>query len=96
MVSNYSKSNSFVELYLINFWIIVIKYFSGQPWKDSRKSNCVINMGDFTSVDDTFENILQVSNKNNRMFKTYSLNKFEDKFYMNLITFTRQLRIKRL
>lgn len=44
-------------------------------------------MGDFTSVDDTFENILQVSNKNNKMFKIYSLNKFENKFYIESYNF---------
>lgn len=32
-------------------------------------------MGDFTSVDDTFENILQVSKKNNKCLK-YNLNQF--------------------
>jgi len=49
----------------------LLKHFmySGQ-WKDSKKSSCVINMGDFVSVNDTFENILQVSNKNNRIYKT--------------------------
>lgn len=35
-----------------------------ESWKDlTQSSNCIINMSDLTPIDDTFENIVQVSNK---------------------------------
>ncbi|XP_011645159.1 patatin-like phospholipase domain-containing protein 3 isoform X1 [Pogonomyrmex barbatus] len=43
----------------------------GQPWGDSKKSSCVINMGDFTSVDDTFENILQATSDQEAVIAYY-------------------------
>ncbi|KAL0103302.1 hypothetical protein PUN28_017528 [Cardiocondyla obscurior] len=42
-----------------------------QTWKDSRKSSCVINMGDFKSVDDTFENILQATSDQEAVISYY-------------------------
>lgn len=36
--------------------------FFRQPWEDNgNTSNCVINMSNLSTVDDTFENILQVN-----------------------------------
>lgn len=43
----------------------------GQSWKDSRKSSCVINMNDFTPVDDTFENILQATSDQEAVIAYY-------------------------
>ncbi|XP_024883634.1 patatin-like phospholipase domain-containing protein 3 isoform X3 [Temnothorax curvispinosus] len=42
-----------------------------EKWKDSRKSSCVINMGDCTSVDDTFENILQATSDQEAVIAYY-------------------------
>ncbi|XP_011175413.2 1-acylglycerol-3-phosphate O-acyltransferase Pnpla3 isoform X3 [Solenopsis invicta] len=43
----------------------------GQSWKDSRQSSCVINMSDFTSVNDTFENILQATSDQEAVIAYY-------------------------
>ncbi|XP_071558415.1 1-acylglycerol-3-phosphate O-acyltransferase Pnpla3 isoform X1 [Temnothorax nylanderi] len=41
-----------------------------EKWKDTRKSSCVINMGDCTSVD-TFENILQATSDQEAVMAYY-------------------------
>ncbi|XP_011873847.1 PREDICTED: patatin-like phospholipase domain-containing protein 3 isoform X2 [Vollenhovia emeryi] len=43
----------------------------GQSWNNSRKSSCIINMGEFTSVDDTFENILQATSDQEAVIAYY-------------------------
>ncbi|XP_046748068.1 1-acylglycerol-3-phosphate O-acyltransferase Pnpla3 isoform X1 [Diprion similis] len=41
---------------------LMLHYDERQPWKDyKRQSNCVVNIADSTTFDDTFENILQVT-----------------------------------
>ncbi|KAG5310966.1 PLPL2 protein, partial [Acromyrmex insinuator] len=50
---------------------LTLKYNECGQWKDSRKSSCVINMGDFASVDDTFENILQVTSDQEAVIAYY-------------------------
>ncbi|XP_032671654.1 1-acylglycerol-3-phosphate O-acyltransferase Pnpla3 isoform X2 [Odontomachus brunneus] len=42
---------------------LTLQYNDRQSWNESRKSNCVINMGDLTTVDDTFESILQATDQ---------------------------------
>ncbi|XP_012230679.1 1-acylglycerol-3-phosphate O-acyltransferase Pnpla3 isoform X1 [Linepithema humile] len=44
--------------------------YDTQSWLDSR-SNCVINMDDLTSVDDTFDNILQVTSEQEAIIAYY-------------------------
>ncbi|KAK1121839.1 hypothetical protein K0M31_010150 [Melipona bicolor] len=42
---------------------LTLQYNKLQPWKEhSKTSNCVINMSNLSTVDDTFENILQTLN----------------------------------
>ncbi|XP_011694955.1 PREDICTED: patatin-like phospholipase domain-containing protein 3 isoform X2 [Wasmannia auropunctata] len=50
---------------------LTLQYNECGQWKDSRKSNCVINMGDFASVDDTFENILQATSDQEAVMAYY-------------------------
>ncbi|KAG5313569.1 PLPL2 protein, partial [Pseudoatta argentina] len=50
---------------------LTLQYNECGQWKDSRKSNCVINMGDFASVDDTFENILQATSDQEAVIAYY-------------------------
>ncbi|XP_018361043.1 PREDICTED: patatin-like phospholipase domain-containing protein 3 isoform X2 [Trachymyrmex cornetzi] len=50
---------------------LTLQYNECGQWKDSRKSSCVINMGDFASVDDTFENILQATSDQEAVIAYY-------------------------
>ncbi|XP_018339221.1 PREDICTED: patatin-like phospholipase domain-containing protein 3 isoform X2 [Trachymyrmex septentrionalis] len=50
---------------------LTLQYNECGQWKDSRKSSCVINMGDFASVDDTFENILQTTSDQEAVIAYY-------------------------
>lgn len=51
---------------------LTLQYNELQPWKDhSNKSNCVINMSDLSTVDDTFENILQVTSEQEAVMAYY-------------------------
>lgn len=51
---------------------LTLQYNELQPWKElSNKSNCVINMSDLTNVDDTFENILQVTSDQEAVMAYY-------------------------
>jgi len=58
---------AYYNMYIINIYIIYRHYLHylfiiyRQSWTDSRRSSCVINIGDLASGDDTFESILQVS-----------------------------------
>ncbi|XP_020278983.1 patatin-like phospholipase domain-containing protein 2 isoform X2 [Pseudomyrmex gracilis] len=42
-----------------------------QSWMNSRQSSCVINMGDFSTVDDTFESILQATSDQEAVISYY-------------------------
>ncbi|XP_012146690.1 brummer isoform X3 [Megachile rotundata] len=51
---------------------LTLQYNELQPWKDhNNKSNCVINMSDLSTVDDTFENILQVTSEQEAVMAYY-------------------------
>ncbi|XP_015431999.1 PREDICTED: LOW QUALITY PROTEIN: patatin-like phospholipase domain-containing protein 2 [Dufourea novaeangliae] len=51
---------------------LTLQYNEMQPWNDhSNKSKCVINMSDLTTVDDTFENILQVTSDQEAVMAYY-------------------------
>ncbi|XP_012056159.1 PREDICTED: patatin-like phospholipase domain-containing protein 3 [Atta cephalotes] len=50
---------------------LTLQYNECEQWKDSRKSSCVINMSDFASVDDTFENILQATSDQEAVIAYY-------------------------
>ncbi|XP_014478777.1 PREDICTED: patatin-like phospholipase domain-containing protein 3 isoform X2 [Dinoponera quadriceps] len=50
---------------------LTLQYNDRQSWNESRKSSCVINMGDFTTVDDTFESILQATSDQEAVIAYY-------------------------
>ncbi|XP_076178964.1 brummer isoform X1 [Ptiloglossa arizonensis] len=51
---------------------LTLQYNEVQPWTDhSNKSKCVINMSDLSTVDDTFENILQVTSDQEAVMAYY-------------------------
>lgn len=51
---------------------LTLQYNELQPWKDrSSRSNCVINMSDLSNVDDTFDNILQVTSEQEAVMAYY-------------------------
>ncbi|XP_003490377.1 1-acylglycerol-3-phosphate O-acyltransferase Pnpla3 isoform X2 [Bombus impatiens] len=51
---------------------LTLQYNELQPWEDnSNTSNCVINMSNLSTVDDTFENILQVTSEQEAVMAYY-------------------------
>ncbi|XP_011136998.1 patatin-like phospholipase domain-containing protein 3 isoform X2 [Harpegnathos saltator] len=50
---------------------LTLQYNDHQTWNESRKSSCVINMGDLTTVDDTFESILQATSDQEAVIAYY-------------------------
>ncbi|XP_043256181.1 patatin-like phospholipase domain-containing protein 2 isoform X1 [Colletes gigas] len=50
---------------------LTLQYDEIQPWTDHNKSKCVINMSDLSTVDDTFENILQVTSDQEAVMAYY-------------------------
>ncbi|KAK9296971.1 hypothetical protein QLX08_009162 [Tetragonisca angustula] len=52
---------------------LTLQYNKLQPWKEhsSNTSNCVINMSNLSTVDDTFENILQVTSDQEAVMAYY-------------------------
>ncbi|KOC66173.1 Patatin-like phospholipase domain-containing protein 2, partial [Habropoda laboriosa] len=51
---------------------LTLQYNELQPWKDhSNVSNCVINMSDLSTVEDTFDNILQVTSDQEAVMAYY-------------------------
>ncbi|XP_003396134.1 1-acylglycerol-3-phosphate O-acyltransferase Pnpla3 isoform X1 [Bombus affinis] len=51
---------------------LTLQYNELQPWEDNgNTSNCVINMSNLSTVDDTFENILQVTSEQEAVMAYY-------------------------